>query len=185
MHSQLAITTYIHLCFTVRPEVQLILSDTKTSGVCQAKLWPTDEMYVFTSNTDDCTVTKYPVNNINTYTMAVNFTVENITSSCNIYCMVGTCMNNIIISKYQLIFIIAVAIAIHQTMYASLTCISDPTGITPTTSHGTTTKVPTITSEYNNSVMTTTTPDSGVIGIYRMTVWIIILALTVVSTTIL
>ena len=72
--------------------MQLILSDivpniTQPHGICYVKSWPkltTGEMGVFTN--DGCIITKYPLNYINTYTMAIIFMLDNITSSCSISC---------------------------------------------------------------------------------------------------
>ena len=52
-------------------------------GVCYAKAWPqltTNDMDVLTD--DSCAITKDPVTNIDTYTTALYFTLDNVNSSC-------------------------------------------------------------------------------------------------------
>lgn len=96
------------LYFTVKPETQLILphivpKNVQVPGVCYAKAWPMLAIHVFAN--DGCGITKmYSVSDNNTYTMAVLFTVTNITNTCTINCLteIGTAMKSISIGKCQL-----------------------------------------------------------------------------------
>ena len=68
--------------------MQLIFPDivdenTPSPGACYVKAWlmlTVDDIHVYTD--DGCAITKYPVTNNSTYTTAILFTMDKISSSC-------------------------------------------------------------------------------------------------------
>ena len=61
----------------------VVHNNAQVYGACYARVWPqltTNDMDVLTDSS--CAITKGPVTNIDTYTTAVYFTLDNINSSC-------------------------------------------------------------------------------------------------------
>ena len=57
--------------------------NTQQHGVCYVDAWPvftTDEINVLTD--DGCAITKYPISINSTYTMAIFYTLDNVSNSC-------------------------------------------------------------------------------------------------------
>ena len=89
---QLHVTLFSYVEFVlyiVSPEVKMIFpnpvdTNVPETGVCLVKAWPplitTDEMDVFTDS--NCAITKGSIKNIDMYTTAMFFTLDDINSFC-------------------------------------------------------------------------------------------------------
>ena len=100
-----------YMCLVlVYPEIEIIFPNPvdrndQETGVCFVKTWPplttNDEMDVLTD--DNCPITKGPIKNIDMYTTAIFFTLDDINSFClQLKCWTQFDMKktNITISKY-------------------------------------------------------------------------------------
>ena len=185
-----------------RPEVEIIFprrvhTNVPEEGVCYVKTWPQPWMSV-TTNESSCVITTKPLRIIDTYTTAIFFTLNNINSSCLITCWTGN--NNkhqrIDVGKYK--YLITFHVSIIKCFYSfvdpnTATSLTTALTISPKTTPFTTCSA-SISTSYNSCPVTVTTvtitvtvaptSNSGVLGLYRITLWIIVLTLSILSTTV-
>ena len=129
-----------------------------------------DDINMFTD--DGCAVTKYPISNESTYTTAILFTLENINSSCqHISCFTRFREETKHINIGKCYFY-ASYIQIHLGMI-NFSVTTNVSGSIPTAGCNPLPEFGSVPDETGG----------GVLGIYRITLWIIVLTLTVLSTT--
>ena len=153
------------------------------TGVCIVKAWPplitSDEMDVFTDG--DCAITKGSIKNIDMYITAIFFTLDDINS----FCLQVNCWTQLDVKTARIITSKCWPMCSNVRSYVQLNAslFVDPT--TDTISTNATEPItvePDATSDSEARDEPTTATTSGVLGIYRITLWIIVLTLTIFST---